>query len=792
MRRLLLALSIGAVLATTVALPATAQVPPTDQLQYQVRTVYQGQERFTNAVAFVPTPVDVNGDLTPDVLVEVVALPGTPATPSALRADISRLATAPAGALGVEAVFAIATAAGRNRAAFGYSAPSGAPESFSATALISGAGISLQLNTSTAAPNLGIVGSLYRAAGDGRADAKSAHLHFQPMPATLTASFTTGYHDAAVEITSDAATSVNVTVDDVLGGHHLRATGLVDLPVGRTTVAFDTHPGREQVRYAGPGTINRLNADVRLIENGTLHAHVYGNLTGIQATELTLVKDGPHHINLAMNAPIQRVELGVGLRRPVELMQTGDDYLKVVIPAPDRMSIAAAVTGLSGGDFTFSNAIRIRLQKAKRPFRVEAFGLPGKPDLRGWVQVNDLPGTIDLTVSPNSTQLMSWNASEPIGRLETNLSDTAPLFGRVSVIKALATGIPAAMTLTTLPAGAGFDLSANGAKIDSLEAVFSSSDSASNERVPAGALGILVRDTPHVYNIALRIHALRRARAVFTPGCTHVPSDCVSGADAIVETTGGHTVNVYVRSLKPNGSEEATDFTVNSIPSTASFSMRDRILRLWLPIVGNVAISVKRDISYRGSTTGGGFAFYTNSGPRVSLWGGISPLPASVDICTAWDHACRLGSSGPANKGSMSYSASSHATLDLVDCGTSNCHSVNKTGVYTHIRNLYLRKLAFELQTNSVGAGNTFGRAVLDTDGYEMRGDVLLRGSDEKRTELFFGPGFWAQDRGVTWDVQVPIRFNSTKTGAMHCSPGTGFYVPTVLDILINVGGFIC
>lgn len=180
---IVVATTVGAVMQR----PATA-LPP---LTYTVHTVVPGRDANTAAVFGLPTLVDVDGNLLPDHVVNLVALPSIDLATGALsfvvRFEIGRLPLVPPMNALIEAIVA-PDVDSNARMAVGYDArthgPS--PEFFGLTTTIpaDGSRVSATLNTTRPGPSLDLLAETWDARL-GRRNHLGATLTMTPVPATL-------------------------------------------------------------------------------------------------------------------------------------------------------------------------------------------------------------------------------------------------------------------------------------------------------------------------------------------------------------------------------------------------------------------------------------------------------------------------------------------------------------------------------------------------------------------------------------------------------------------------------
>lgn len=762
----------------------------------------------TQGTVFVPTLADASHDGVPDILVEIVALPTTTGTWTA-QARIVRLN--PLGGSGrIEIVAAVPGSP--DVVSFGYEAGSW-PSTFDLLATVSGGAYVVEIQTAQPSP-MTIFGALHQPhlTQAGAPRFRAARLSFPQMPPSVRL----GIHPRAdglgalVDVGTAAPTRVEVRYEDMEFPSRKTVFAVIDALPASLGLDIMSNPAADtlNIQYSATGAVGSIDVvqeEFNVLAATQRSAMRVVRLRGINATRAGIATDRPKHIVFSSNGSIDTVEVALG-EGPTEATfpQAVDEGWDYVWREPGKTALR--VFGLSRAEVDAADNVLVDVSHRPGPLYVRVVDGPLVVD----GSVEDLPGTVRLAFDRPQGRI-TYNGDAPIGKISVYMRNPAGLFPdpvpprvgfeRVQDVTVTAQGLPNALTLSTATnGGTGITIDANGGTIGVIDAYFKN-DFAGWDALPSHLDGLLVRDyldappagDPRGFTAHLRLTGLKSTGFRTETNCPVGIGDCTNRIFFNMSGNGGRDVVVRMHGKKAASTkDEYLHIHVVQPPPIVEAFVEDR--NLVLPPPADIFNAwYHRYLAFKGfepcaapsgrcARNAPHLAVATNAGDRHRLDANMTPLPATVDLCMSATEHCAPRPDLAINKGAMSFVASEHTTINVTDCINAAC------GEYTKVESLRLKTLRHQLRTDSGGVAHTQGSAVIDTDREHMDGAVKLRGADGKRTQLFFGSGFWAEDRVVRWDSP----FYLSKGGLIYCSPNTGFYVPTVLDILLNVGGFIC
>jgi hypothetical protein len=359
MRRLLtvmtcVAAAFAAAPVSPAATPAAAQTPtPTTQgmnlllgdvldlLTYRVRTVFVGTDgkakaRTVPALVGVPALVDVNGNLVPDVSVEILPLP-----PNLITVSYRRLLTAPpqlsllAEVLvdvpgGVGATFGVDTRDGGNL-----------PRAVRTTLTfgLGGQGTSLDLTVRTSdpasTPTMALLGKVFTKRANGEeGDPTAARIGLTPVPGELRAGIDANGDQVKPFLTatldSDRATVADANISSVDGEVTQRASAVVrDVPQSASiTVTGDKGDlatkadDQQTVTYRASSPITRLDAHLIQVTEGEVDGHIAAELTAVPASVDVIVAGTKTTVTAGQ--PLQNALVGFNLTEEDPIPEAGE------------------------------------------------------------------------------------------------------------------------------------------------------------------------------------------------------------------------------------------------------------------------------------------------------------------------------------------------------------------------------------------------------------------------------------------------------------------------------------
>lgn len=271
-----------------------------DLLTYRVHTVFvepDGRitERTTNALVGLPTAVNVNSGLLPDLTVEILPLP-----PNRILVTYRRLPTAPAAMPLLAEV--LVDVPGDVGARFGFDTREGGdmPPVFKTdfTFGIAGLGKDIDVVARTqqpeSTPTLAVVGEVFTKGKKGaKLNPTTARIDLTPVPgelhATVNASGDRIKPNLDVTLESDVRSKAEVDVSTVDGAVRQSVNGTIDKVPDSVQVGVQGDKGdpatkaddQQDVVYRASQPIGSLDADLKQSIEGTVDGHIAAELTKI-------------------------------------------------------------------------------------------------------------------------------------------------------------------------------------------------------------------------------------------------------------------------------------------------------------------------------------------------------------------------------------------------------------------------------------------------------------------------------------------------------------------------------
>ena len=525
-------------------------------LDYQYVTRYKtsgGGEivRRHSALVNVPTLLNVDGDLLPDVVatVQVLSL-----SEFSLRIDrlLTEFATTP---LKIEAIVDDPTAGAlpRENINVGYDARAGrAPNSWKATATLPEDGsaalttLNIVKNVSGAGSTITTVGGLFDGDSLARKDPMGGAIRYTPVPAQATLGLTLGSY-MEVRAGASSPTDVNASAEIVSGPRAQRvAANIKSLPPQLRVRLEEPATDQRIVTYAASAGVPSLDATYTDAVGATLGTKVVAKATGIP-TGMVLNQTGARKATFtATGGTVGSVEVGYANGEP-KLLAVGHPYARIFDDGTLR-SYAGRIDALQSAsiDATTKIAGELRLGPDARKTLRALVDMPGGRHIDG--VVSNLPRHLKVVYDADGGVIDYDAFGETIDDITLDAQQTAPFFGRVTRIHGKIEQLPSHATVNIKPNAGGFRLDTNN-PIGKVEALLTSGPDAS---LPADELGAQVED------LASRFTAFARVRGVRLVDVTTGPGDAVSGHVQLASTP------LHVRHLKDG---QTIDARLSPIPS---------------------------------------------------------------------------------------------------------------------------------------------------------------------------------------------------------------------------------
>ncbi|MCA1830461.1 MAG: hypothetical protein LC663_02960, partial [Actinobacteria bacterium] len=230
-----------------------------------------------------------------------------------------------------------------------------------------------------------------------------------------------------------------------------------------------------------------------------------------RATQLSLrVEDVPASLTLdfgtAGSASVDAHGARIGLidllatSGPTVTIPTGTDGF-IFEDVPDHYAFAVHITGLRLANVSTAAPYTVDLRKDAGPFFV---GITQGARITN-VSINDLPDSLQATIDPRGS--LSYTASAAIGRVYATVADPGGVTGRATYLQLEVRNLPTSLTLD-FTSSSNPSIDAHGARIGLIDLLATSGPSLS---LPSGFDGIMLRDTPADYILAVHLNGLRKA-----------------------------------------------------------------------------------------------------------------------------------------------------------------------------------------------------------------------------------------------------------------------------------------
>jgi hypothetical protein len=530
-------------------------------LDYQFVTRFRkpdGSEivRRHTALVNVPTPLNVDGDVLPDVVATLQVLSLTQFT---LKIERMLLETAPLP-VKIEAIVDDPTAGGlpRENINVGYDArDSRAPNTWKATATLPDDGsdalttLNIVQDVTGAGTTITTVGGLFDGDSLARQDPMGGAITYTPVPAQATLGLTLGSY---MEVRAGANVPVGVKAHaEIVDGprQQLVDFNLAGLPQSLRVRLEEPGTNQRIVTYAASASVPSLDATYSDATGGVLKTKVVAKASGLP-TGMVLNQTGARAATFtATGGTLGSVEVGYANGEPRLLTNATNPYARIFDDGTLK-SYAGRIDALQSASVDATAKITGELQLGpdpRKPFRA----LVDMPGRHIDALVENLPRHLKVLYDADGG-VIDYNAfGETIDDITLDADQTTPFFGRVKRIHGHISGLPSQATVNIKPNAGGFKLDANN-PIGSVEALLTSGPDAG---LPAGQLGAQVEDLPDRFTAFARVQGLRLVDV------TTGPADAVAGHVKLASTP------LHVRYLR---SGQTIDASLSPIPSDMTVS----------------------------------------------------------------------------------------------------------------------------------------------------------------------------------------------------------------------------
>ena len=530
-------------------------------LDYQYVTRFKSADgteivRRHTALVNVSTPLNVDGDLLPDILatVQVLSL-----SQFSLRIDrmLTELTPTP---VKIEAIVDDPTAGALPRANInvGYDArDSRAPSTWKATATLPDDGsdalttLNIVKDVTGAGTTITTVGGLFNGDSLARQNPMGGAIRLTPVPAQTTLGLTLGSY-MEVRAGASSLTTAQASAEIVDGPREQRIGATIAGLPQQLRVRLE-EPGADQriVTYAASANVPSLDANYTDSVSGTLSTKVVAKATGIP-TGMVLNQTGARKATFtATGGSVGSVEVGYANGEP-KLLNAGHPYARIFDDGTLR-SYAGRIDALRFASIDATTKIAGELQlgpDARKKLRA-LVDMPGGRQIDA--VVSNLPRHIKVVYDADGG-LIDYDAfGETIDDITFDAQQDAVFFGRVKRIHAKIEGLPSQATVNIKPGAGGFKLDVNN-PIGKVEALLTSGPDAT---LPASEFGAQVED------LANRFTAFARVKGVRLADVTTGPGDAVSAHVKLSSQP------LHVRYLKDT---QTIDAKLSPIPSDVTLS----------------------------------------------------------------------------------------------------------------------------------------------------------------------------------------------------------------------------
>lgn len=551
------------------------------------------------------------------------------------------------------------------------------------------------------------------------------------------------------------------------------------LPQDLLALSFtETASQSRQLHYSATQPVEAVTLEATNLPLAGRAKRVALDLQGLPAvpSTVTVASEASAAVDVAVDGgTIGRVQ-ALFTSGPDAQLPAGEDAVKLV-DIPAQYTLLARLTGLRRAVVRQRPSIDLQVESTGGgPFRADLRqAAAAGPDQLLVAQILNVPSILALSFAETAAghrQLRS-QSSATIGQIVLDASNL-PLTGRANRVAVALQGVPTSLTLSLGAEGGALDVDTAGAALGSVEALLTSGPT---EIIPAGTDGITLVDDPSRYTLAIRAAGLRQA------GVTQNP------LQVVLDATANRPFRLRLQQQAAAGQKLTfTDLAVDTLQRNTRLALTDT--------------GARTELSYAAAAPATRLDLSTNSGNRQNLaFTATAPVPAALAVC--FDPAGNVcGNTGrPANKGSLRVTASTQATVNLVDCRAGSCSAPDRQ---LRMTNLRVGKLELNLHTEpqcvptlGCGVDGATGSAWLDTDSAVLSGDVFFEEATQAgpnaTATVRFPPGFSSQNRFVTWDGPF-----TDSEGSINCDGTAGdgqdldFVVEPISGITVDLDFLLC
>lgn len=477
--------------------------------------------RRHTALVNVPTLLDVDGDILPDLVATVQVL-----SINQFSLHIDRLlgeaSTLP---LRIEAIVDDPTAGSlpRENINVGYDTrTSRAPASWRATASLPATGdpnlttLDVVKDITGAGASITTLGGLFDGDSLARIDPMGARLRYTSVPSQSTLGLTLGRYLEA-RAGASVPVALNGAVEIVNGAREQRANvNIAGLPQKLSARIEEPGANQRTVTYAASATVASFDATYSDATSGSVATKALVRATGIptgMVVKQTGARTGTFN---ATGGALGSVEAAYANGTP-RLLNVNHPYARVFDDGTLK-SFAGRIDGLQSASIDATDDIFAELQLAPDA-RKKLRALVQTPGRRIDGSVSNLPRHMKLTYDADAGKIDYDAFTETIDKITLDGDQATPFFGRVKKIHGVIEQLPSKAVVTIKPAGGGVKLTTDN-PIGRVEALLTSGPDAS---LPVGELGAQVED------LASRFTAFARVEGLELVDVNTGPGDKVSG-----------------------------------------------------------------------------------------------------------------------------------------------------------------------------------------------------------------------------------------------------------------------
>ena len=506
------------------AVPATSTVADlacaVGALDYQLLTRLDSPTgpivKTHGAIVNLPTPINVDADILPDVIVTLQVLSLDRFT---LRVD-RMLGETAALPMSLEAIVDDPTggALPREHINAGFDARgSRTPVSWITTATLPEDGDDnlTTLNTSTdvtgGGASITTLGGLFDGTALDRKDPLGGRLRYTPVPPNATLGLSLGTY-LEVRAGSSVPTLVEGDAEIVEGPSEQRVeVDITGLPSALAVRSVQPGIDRRTVTYAANAPVPALDATYRETVAGALVTSAVVHARGLPLG-MTLAQTAARVATFEATSPLGSVEVGYGAGREPVLLDVEHPYARVIENGEGK-SYAGRIDALLKAAVDATDDVVADLQlgpDGRRPFRA----LIDRPTLDIDASVSNLPRHMKVQWAPDTGHVEYDAFGETVDRITLDAVQSTPFFERVTEIHAKVTDLPSQAAIDIKPNGGGFRLETNN-PIGEAEALLTSGPQSS---LPAGVFGAKIEDLADRFTVFARVKGLRLVDITTGPG----------------------------------------------------------------------------------------------------------------------------------------------------------------------------------------------------------------------------------------------------------------------------------